>query len=225
MNYKMTLIIDGRELNIPVLPSKLNVSSPGKNEKLTVLETGEILVLRKKGLRTVSWDSFFPANSAPYTTGQVKDPVSIVKAIQKARDAQKPIRFLITGTDLDCNIRMGVDSFDYEERSGELGDFYYSIKLVEWKDYSPKRIILPPIKKAPATTKEPERAGKPAAASSKTHTVVKGDCMWAIAQKYYGNGSRYPEIYKANQATIDGRNKGTGNPKYTIYPGQVFTIP
>lgn len=225
MNYKMTLIIDGRELNIPVLPSKLNVSSPGKNEKLTVLETGEILVLRKKGLRTVSWDSFFPAYSAPYTTGQVKDPASIVKAIQKARDAQKPIRFLITGTDLDCNIRMGVDSFDYEERSGELGDFYYSIKLVEWKDYSPKRIVLPPVKKAPATTKEPERAGKPAAASSKTHTVVKGDCMWAIAQKYYGNGSRYPEIYKANQATIDGRNKGTGNPKYTIYPGQVFTIP
>ena len=121
MNYKMTLIVEGRELNIPVLPSKLNVSSPGKNEKLTVLETGEILVLRKKGLRTVAWNSFFPANSAPYTTGQVKDPVSIVKAIQKARDAQKPIRFLITGTDLDCNIRMGVESFDYEERSGELG--------------------------------------------------------------------------------------------------------
>lgn len=225
MNYKMTLIVEGLELNIPVLPAKLNVSSPGKNEKLTVLETGEILVLRKKGLRTVSWDSFFPANSAPYTTGQVKDPVSIVKAIQKARDAQKPIRFLITGTDLDCNIRMGVDSFDYEERSGELGDFYYSIKLVEWKDYSPKRIILPPVMKATATTKEPERAGKPAAASAKTHTVVKGDSMWAISQKFYGNGSRYPEIYKANQATIDGRNKGTGNPKYTIYPGQVFTIP
>lgn len=225
MNYKMTLIVGGQEINIPVLPAKLNVSSPGKNEKLTVLETGEILVLRKKGLRTVSWDSFFPSNSAPYTTGQVKDPVSIVKAIQKARDAQKPIRFLITGTDLDCNIRMGVDSFDYEERSGELGDFYYTIKLVEWKDYSPKRIVLPPVKKAPATTKEPARAGKPAAASSKTHTVVRGDCMWAIAQKYYGNGSRYPEIYAANKATIDGRNKGTGNPKYTIYPGQVFTIP
>lgn len=120
---------------------------------------------------------------------------------------------------------MGVDSFDYEERSGELGDFYYSIKLVEWKDYSPKRIILPPVMKATATTKEPERAGKPAAASAKTHTVVKGDSMWAISQKFYGNGSRYPEIYKANQATIDGRNKGTGNPKYTIYPGQVFTIP
>lgn len=225
MNYKMTLIVGGQEINIPVLPAKLNVSSPGKNEKLTVLETGEILVLRKKGLRAVSWDSFFPVNSAPYTTGQVKDPVSIVKAIQKARDAQKPIRFLITGTDLDCNIRMGVDSFDYEERSGELGDFYYTIKLVEWKDYSPKRIVLPPVKKAPATTKEPARAGKPAAASSKTHTVVRGDCMWAIAQKYYGNGSRYPEIYAANKATIDGRNKGTGNPKYTIYPGQVFTIP
>lgn len=30
------------------------------------------------------------------------------------------------------------------------------------------------------------------------HTVVKGDTLWAIAQRYYGNGSRYPEIAKAN---------------------------
>lgn len=65
MNYKMTLIVEGLELNIPVLPAKLNVSSPGKNEKLTVLETGEILVLRKKGLRTVSWGQLFPGEFRP----------------------------------------------------------------------------------------------------------------------------------------------------------------
>lgn len=34
--------------------------------------------------------------------------------------------------------------------------------------------------------------------SGRYHTVVKGDTLWAIAQKYYGNGSRYPEIAKAN---------------------------
>ena len=72
-NYRMTLIVGGREINIPVLPAKLNVSSPGKNERVTVLDLGEVLLLRKKGLRILSWESFFPADSAPYTTGQVRD--------------------------------------------------------------------------------------------------------------------------------------------------------
>ena len=122
-DYKMTLIVGGREINIPVLPAKLNVSSPGKNERVTVLELGEVLLLRKKGLRILSWESFFPVSKAPYTVGQIRDPVSIVQTIQKARDQKSPVRFLITGTDLDCNLRMGIDSFEYEERSGELGTY------------------------------------------------------------------------------------------------------
>lgn len=216
-NYKMTLIVEGREINIPVLPAKLNVSSPGKNERVTVLELGEVLLLRKKALRILSWESFFPSSRAPYTTGEIKDPVSIIQAIQKARDTKTPVRFLITGTDLDCNLRMGIDSFEYEERSGELGDLYYTIKLYEWKDYSPKKIVLPEKKKEPAKTKEPERPGKPKK-TSKTYTVKRGDCLWNIAKKLYGKGSDYTKIYNANKGVI-------GSNPNLIYPGQVFTIP
>ena len=216
-NYKMTLIVGGREINIPVLPAKLNVSSPGKNERVTVLELGEVLLLRKKGLRILSWESFFPVSKAPYTVGQIRDPVSIVQAIQKARDQKSPVRFLITGTDLDCNLRMGIDSFEYEERSGELGDLYYTIKLYEWKDISPKRIVLPEKKEEPAKTHEPERPGKPEQ-TSKTYTVKPGDCLWNIAKKFYGKGSDYTKIYNANKGKI-------GSNPNLIYPGQVFTIP
>lgn len=216
-NYKMTLIVGGREINIPVLPAKLNVSSPGKNERVTVLELGEVLLLRKKGLRILSWESFFPVSKAPYTVGQIKDPVSIVQAIQKARDQKSPVRFLITGTDLDCNLRMGIDSFEYEERSGELGDLYYTIKLYEWKDISPKRIVLPEKKEEPAKTQEPERAGEPEQ-TSKTYTVKPGDCLWNIAKAIYGKGSDYTKIYNANKGVI-------GSNPNLIYAGQVFTIP
>ncbi len=217
-NYRMTLIIGGRELNIPVLPSKLNVSSPGKNERVTVLELGEVLILRKKGLRILSWESFFPATSAPYTTGLVPDPLSAIQAIQKARDDKTPIRFLITGTDLDCNIRMGVETFEYEERSGELGDFYYTIKLYEWKDISPKRIILPAPSEPVAQVQAPERTGTPEKTNEKTYTVKSGDCLWNIAKQLYGNGADYTKIYNANTGTIG------GNPNL-IYAGQVLTIP
>lgn len=216
-NYKMTLIVGGREINIPVLPAKLNVSSPGKNERVTVLELGEVLLLRKKGLRILSWESFFPVSKAPYTVGQIRDPVSIVQAIQKARDQKSPVRFLITGTDMDCNLRMGIDSFEYEERSGELGDLYYTIKLYEWKDISPKRIVLPEKKEEPAKTQEPERPGTPEQ-TSKTYTVKPGDCLWNIAKAIYGKGSDYTKIYNANKGVI-------GSNPNLIYAGQVFTIP
>ena len=216
--YGMALIIQGREINIPVLPSKLKVTSPGKNDTTIVLELGEILLLRTKGLRTVSWDSFFPANSGPYVSGRITSPIEIVRNIQKTRDQKIPLRFLLTSTDLDINTQMGIDTFDYEERSGELGDLYYSLKLCEWREYAPRRIALSDDPEQPALTQEPQRSGEPQAAAAKTYTVVKGDCLWNIAKKFYGQGSDWPKIYQANKGII-------GSNPNLIYPGQVYTIP
>ena len=214
MGYAMAVIAAGKEIIIPVLPSKLKVTSAGDNDTDTVLGLGEVLILRQKRLRTVSWDSFCPAHSAPYAPGVITPPLELIRAIQTARDALQPVRLLITGTDLDINVRMGIESFDYEERSGELGDLYYSIKLSEWKDYSPRRIVLQEKK---PTAKDPSRAGQPNG-MPKTYTVVKGDCLWYIAKRFYGKGGEWPKIYSANKAIIG------GNPNL-IYPGQVFTIP
>ena len=214
MGYAMALIAAGKEIIIPVLPSKLKVTSAGDNDTDTVLGLGEVLILRQKRLRTVSWDSFFPAHSAPYAPRTITPPLELVRAIQAARDALQPVRLLITGTDLDINIRMGIESFDYEERSGELGDLYYSIKLSEWKDYSTRRIVLQEKK---PVAKEQSRTGQPGG-TPKTYTVVSGDCLWNIAKRFYGKGGDWPKIYDANKAIIG------GNPNL-IYPGQVFTIP
>ena len=195
MGYAMALIAAGKEIIIPVLPSKLKVTSAGDNDTDTVLGLGEVLILRQKRLRTVSWDSFCPAHSAPYAPGVITPPLELIRAIQTARDALQPVRLLITGTDLDINVRMGIE-------------------LSEWKDYSPRRIVLQEKK---PTAKDPSRAGQPNG-MPKTYTVVKGDCLWYIAKRFYGKGGEWPKIYSANKAIIG------GNPNL-IYPGQVFTIP
>ena len=49
----------------------------------------------------------------------------------------------------------------------------------------------------------------------KYYTVKKGDTLWAIAKKFYGNGSKYPLIAKANNIS---------NPDI-IHTGQVLLIP
>ncbi len=56
-----------------------------------------------------------------------------------------------------------------------------------------------------------------AKAAGTTYTVVKGDCLWNIAKKFYGSGAKYTVIYNANKGIIK-------NPSL-IYPGQVLTIP
>lgn len=58
---------------------------------------------------------------------------------------------------------------------------------------------------------------KTQAAGGTTYTVVKGDCLWAIAKTFYGDGAKYTRIYNANKGIIDDPS--------LIYPGQVLTIP
>ena len=51
----------------------------------------------------------------------------------------------------------------------------------------------------------------------RTHTVAKGDSLWAIAEKTLGSGARYQEIFEANRPMLSDPDK--------IYPGQVLRIP
>jgi 5'-nucleotidase len=49
---------------------------------------------------------------------------------------------------------------------------------------------------APADDITPVRGGS--ASASKTYVVKKGDTLWAIAQKQYGDGKQYKKIVAAN---------------------------
>lgn len=54
-------------------------------------------------------------------------------------------------------------------------------------------------------------------AAQDTYTVEKGDCLWYIAKKVYGNGDLWKSIYDANTEVIKSN--------YLIYRGQVLVIP
>jgi nucleoid-associated protein YgaU len=51
----------------------------------------------------------------------------------------------------------------------------------------------------------------------KFHTVEKGDTLWAVSKKAYGDGSKYNIIFEANKPMLSHPDK--------IYPGQVLRIP
>jgi nucleoid-associated protein YgaU len=50
-----------------------------------------------------------------------------------------------------------------------------------------------------------------------TTIVARGDNLWRISRRIYGEGLRYTVIYDANQRQIRSPN--------LIYPGQLFVLP
>ena len=71
----------------------------------------------------------------------------------------------------------------------------------------------PPAPEPAAAAAPPPPPPPPPAA--RTYTVVSGDTLSAIAERFYGDGSKYQVIADAS---------GVPNPDL-IYPGQVLTIP
>lgn len=220
MNYAMNFITPAGKLSIPVLPETIQVKSPGQNETETVLGLGEVVLPRPLGLRTLSWESFFPANPAPYLTMSQRaalalPPFELVKAIQAIRDSLKPTKFQLLRQGMDLNMEVLISSFDYEERGGEPGDLYYSIELTEWRSFQAGALDLNALT---GTGQEGENPRPGAPDSSKTYTVRKGDSLWAIAKRNYGSGTKWRTIYDANKSVV-------GSNPNLIYPGQVLTLP
>jgi nucleoid-associated protein YgaU len=64
------------------------------------------------------------------------------------------------------------------------------------------QIPAPPAQPAPTPTPAPT----PPAAGVRRHTVAKGDTLMSISQRYYGNRSRWKEIYAANRDVLPAEN-------------------
>lgn len=58
---------------------------------------------------------------------------------------------------------------------------------------------------------------------SQSYTVEAGDTLSKISQKFYGDASRYMEIYYANRDKIDDPNQITVGQELTIPPASQST--
>lgn len=69
----------------------------------------------------------------------------------------------------------------------------------------------------PTQPTQPTRPGATPAAGGRKHIVVKGDTLFSLAQRYYGNRSRWRDIYAANRNVMPSEN--------SLRLGMELTIP
>ncbi len=146
-------------------------------------------------------------------TGEIvgNNAKSILDKIEALHDNGKLVKYV--GQNILSNAL--ITSFDTDHPNTIYGGCAFTMEITE------VRIAKSPlVVKKTSTTKQVTKKTTTTTAKKTTtrkYTVKRGDTLWAIAKKYYGNGAKYPTIYNANKNIIKNPN--------LIQVGWVLTIP
>lgn len=215
----------GRVL-LPIPPQKISVKCDGSNKTATLINEGEINILKSPKLKTIEFSATLPQSNYPSakTYGSFRSASYYINALERMRKRKRPFQFLITRslpngrTLFSTNIKVCLESWSYADDVREGFDIVLDIKLKEYKAYGTKVVYIAP--ETPEVAKvEEERPAEtsPEPQQTQSYTVQKGDCLWKIAKQFYGNGADYNKIFNANTNQISNPN--------LIYEGQTLVIP
>ena len=208
-------------MRFPVLPGEYKVQGSRGIETVNINVVGETDLGGMRGLRTVSFSSFFPKRYNPsYCEFKgIKNPQRYVKQIEQMMNGGI-VKLIITGTAINFPCR--ISSFEWGEDDG-TGDIKFSITLKEHRKIAitQSSVVAEGANTQQATsedtaskdaTKREDTREKP-----KTYTVKRGDCLSSIARKLTGSAD-WHALYEQNKGVI-------GSNPNLIRDGTVLVIP
>lgn len=209
---------------LPVTPETMQIKINNANKQVTLMDEGEINILKKAKLTDIEFKCMIPQVKYPfakYRSG-FQDAGYYLNQFESLKNSRKPFQFIVSRhlpygkTLFHTNMKVTLETYEIKENAKNGFDLTVKIKLKQYREYGTKTVKITMQASKPKAVQSSSRPAKETAAQ--TYTVVKGDCLWNIAKRFYGSGAKYTLIYNANKSVIG------GNPNL-IYPGQVFTIP
>lgn len=135
-NIKITLETNGKSYVLPILPPSVEISSPSGNESADVIKLGEITIPKKRRLRTLTIDSFFPFSSTAFPFCITRDdfmfPKSYISAFDRAQTDGTPAILTIEGCGIS-SFYVTIEDFTYS--FGRDDNVEYSLSLKEFRPY------------------------------------------------------------------------------------------
>ena len=191
---------DNDKIRFPVVPPSIGVNRSNNIDAESVIKFGEVPIFNGTSLKTIEFTSFFPNQEYNFCdyTGFMK-PYEFSEKIQKWMYEGKPLRVIVT--DSPTNMQCLIQQFDTVEQDGTR-DLYFTLNLLEYRPIEVPNLSSSNTSSNSNNTQNTSRPNEVSTNSNnqqKTHKVVKGDCLYDIAKKYYGNGNLYPKIKEANK--------------------------
>lgn len=151
---------------LPIAPEKITMQINGKNETATLINDGEISILKNPGLSTVSFIVLFPNVKYPfaqYPDGYHRAGYYLNK-LEALMNKKKPFQFIVTRKTpvnkklFNTNLTVSLENYQIIDDAKEGFDIKVQINLKQFKDYGTKTFkVETPSPTAPVIVK-PTRA-------------------------------------------------------------------
>lgn len=196
----------GEQLTMPVTPPDFHVETGRSITQLDMAQTGQVNLPGLEALFNEQQTFLLPSSARNYTSpGYTGDPYGIVNTLTRWSLSGDVLRLIVTQTPVNLPILLA--PVRYGEEDG-TGDVYVTLTMRQYRELAAETTER-------SDTGNAGRAQPQATKAATAYTVVRGDTMWGIARRYYGDGrlawklAAYNGIKNAN----------------LIYPGQKVTIP
>lgn len=221
----------------PVAPKAIRTKIKNQNETITLINDGEVNLLKTAGLTDISFDLLLPVLQvypyAVYPNG-FQSAAYYLEQLEKLKTGKEPVQFIVSRTIghtvlWDTNMTVSLEDYEIKEDKGEGLDVVVSVSLKQYRLGSTKTITVKSNaagKQVATVEKQRTTVGKQTA---KTYTVKSGDTLSTIAKKQLQNSSQYEAIYQLNKDVIEAAAKAHGGSSSKngglIYPGTVLRLP
>lgn len=232
--YDFYFKIGSDVLTFPITPSELSIKVGSNNKVVSLINEGDINILKSPSLIEVEFDARFPMRKYPYSR-EVAGFQTYFDKFKMLKEDKKPFYFVVARSTpngistWDTDLYMALEEMTLEESADEGDDVIISFKLKQYKDYGVKVLNKPTTTPTTTSTSATKRPADNNTGKNQDYTVKSGDTLWGIAKRFYGNGAKYTTIYNANKAAIEADAKKHGKASSSngnwIWVGLKLTIP
>lgn len=220
MPYEFTL--DGVQL--PVTPGSMKIKIKNQNSTMTLINEGEINLLKTPGLTEIQFEALFPRARYPFVSGELRNLSWYLTFLARLKTQRRHFPFVVVrmqpngGILDDTNLDVSLEDYELSEDAKKHGlDVSVTVKLKQYRAFGTKTAVVEQEADGSRTATVSTPRDASGAPTPRTYTVQRGDCLFNIAKKCLGNGERWSEVAKLNADKVVNPN--------LIYPGQVLTLP
>lgn len=223
-------------VTFPITPAELNIKNGSNNDVVNLINEGDVNILKSPSLMEIEFEARFPMRKYPYSR-EVRDFEAYFNIFKKVKENKQSFRFIVARTTpkgsrtWDTNLLVSLEELSTNEDAEEGDDVIVSFTLKQYKEYGVKT-----YKNETTSTSNISRSTNNAPTSKSStepgnsrYIVKKGDNLWNIAKKEYGDGTQHTAIYNANKNVIEDAAKKNGKASssngHWIYPKTELRLP
>lgn len=235
--YHMYISDEDETVLFPVTPPKIEVNIKNQNKTVSLINEGEVNLIKAPGLTEISIDEVLLPTLQNYPfaqyDGRFQNASCYLNKLEKWKLNTTPVKFVLvrmrpSGSSLlwDTNMAVTIEDYEIVEDAKQGFDVKVKLKMKQYKYWGAKKLVK---SKNPQNKLAKIKDVRKSKSEPKNYVVKNGDTLYSIARKQLNDGSRWKSIYTLNKKVIEDAARKHGRKSssngYWIYPGTKIRLP